>query len=266
MPMADPSSRRRRVKGGRSPTGGHAREPGRHRRQPDARHHRQGRQGLPTRPGRRKALDFVGKAPLVGHSVGFDIAFLEEALGDGTRIAQGAYLDTLVIAREGYPDLENYKLGTLAKFFGVELSENHRALPDAEATANLLIWFADPQRSRAQPGSRRRPRHTGGKGRDRLEAARRTARFSKSLFGLVQKKTVRTSCCRGLRMDGRATDEIRPISVDVGLLPRARLRPDPGADHRHARRVLGRPAHRHDQPEDREALHPPLQLPPVFHG
>ena len=69
----------------------------------------------------RKALDFVGDAPLVGHSVGFDIAFLEEALGDGTRVAQGTYLDTLVIAREGYPDLENYKLGTLASVFGVEL-------------------------------------------------------------------------------------------------------------------------------------------------
>ena len=37
----------------------------------------------------RKALDFVGDAPFVGHSVGFDIAFLEEALGDGTRVAQG---------------------------------------------------------------------------------------------------------------------------------------------------------------------------------
>ena len=46
-------------------------------------------------------------------------------------------------AREGYPDLENYKLATLANFFGVELKESHRALPDAEATANLLIWFGN---------------------------------------------------------------------------------------------------------------------------
>ena len=69
----------------------------------------------------RKLLDFVGDAPIVGHNVGFDIGFLEGALADGTRIAQGSYLDTLVIAREGYPDAENYKLETLARFFGVEL-------------------------------------------------------------------------------------------------------------------------------------------------
>jgi polyribonucleotide nucleotidyltransferase len=55
-----------------------------------------------------------------------------------------------------------------------------------------------------------------------LEAARREARVSKSLFSLVQKKTVRKLVlAEGLRMDGRAVDEIRPISVEVGLLPRA---------------------------------------------
>ena len=38
----------------------------------------------------------------------------------------------------------------------------------------------------------------------------------------MQKKTVRELVlAEGLRMDGRATDEIRPISVEVGLLPRA---------------------------------------------
>ena len=176
----------------------------------------------------RKALDFVGDAPFVGHSVGFDIAFLEEALGDGTRVAQGSYLDTLVIAREGYPDLENYKLGTLAKFFGVELSENHRALPDAEATANLLIWFGNDLPGRIEAlkagvaAAIRATRTDKDEAARLLEAARRDARFSKSLFGLVQKKIVRQLVLsEGIRMDGRATDEIRPISVEVGLLPRA---------------------------------------------
>ena len=36
---------------------------------------------------------------------------------DGTRIEHGRYLDTLVLAREGYPDLENYRLDTLSRFF-----------------------------------------------------------------------------------------------------------------------------------------------------
>ena len=34
-------------------------------------------------------LKFVGDAQVVGHSVGFDLAFIEEALGDGFRFAQG---------------------------------------------------------------------------------------------------------------------------------------------------------------------------------
>ena len=164
----------------------------------------------------------------MGHSVGFDIGFLEEALGDGTRIESGTYLDTLVVAREGYPDLESYKLGTLSNFFGVELTASHRALPDAEATANLLLWFAKDLPARIDALGEgiatavRAAKGDAAESAKLLEAARRNARVSKSLFGLVQKKTVRKLVlAEGVRMDGRATDEIRPISIEVGVLPRA---------------------------------------------
>ena len=100
------------------------------------------------------------------------------------------------------------------------------------------------------------------------EAARREARVSKSLFSLVHKKTARQLALdEGIRMDGRGLTELRQISVDVGVLPRAHgsglfTRGETQVlTDRHARLVLGRPAHRHDQPQDREALHPPLQLP-----
>ncbi len=175
----------------------------------------------------RKALDFIGDAYVVGHSVGFDLAFLEDAVGDGTRIPQDRILDTLTIAREGYPDLQNYKLETLSQFFGIELTQNHRALPDAEATANLLIWFAEnlPGRiNQLKSGIQEsvRSNRSGGDAKALLETARRQARVSKGLFGLIHKKTVRQLVLdEGIRMDGRGVTEIRPISVEVGLVPRA---------------------------------------------
>ncbi|HET7830179.1 MAG TPA: polyribonucleotide nucleotidyltransferase [Candidatus Limnocylindrales bacterium] len=176
----------------------------------------------------RKTLEFVGDAPLVGHNVGFDIGFLEEALGDGTRVQPGTYLDTLVIAREGYPDLGDYKLGTLANYFGVDLQPNHRALPDAEATANLLIWFGNDLPGRIEglkdgiAQAIRATRTDAAESATLLEQARRNARVSKGLFGLVHKKTVRKLVLEeGVRMDGRGLDDIRPISVEVGILPRA---------------------------------------------
>jgi len=175
----------------------------------------------------RKALEFAGDALIVGHSVGFDIAFLEAAVGDGTKIEFGRYLDTLTIAREGYPDIENHRLDTLSRFFGIDLTQNHRALPDAQATADLLLWFANDLPARvkqlkADIADAIRANRTGGDPDKLMDAARRTARVSKSLFGLVHKKTVRQVVLEeGIRIDGRGVDELRPISVEVGLLPRA---------------------------------------------
>ncbi len=176
----------------------------------------------------RTALDFVGEATIVGHSVGFDIGFLEAALGDGTRIEKGRYLDTLTLTRDGYPDLPSYTLGELAKFFGVELKQAHRALPDAEATAELLVTIAKELPTRIDAlregiaDSIRAQRVSKDEAKAKLDAARRSARVSKGLFGLVHKKTARKlTLTEGIRMDGRGVDDIRPISVEVGLVPRA---------------------------------------------
>jgi DNA polymerase III epsilon subunit family exonuclease len=177
----------------------------------------------------RQLLEFVGGATIVGHNVGFDIGFLEEAHGDGFRFEPGTYLDTLVIAREAFPGVpESYKLGDLARFLGVETSTNHRALPDAEATAQVMLWLANDLTARidklhdAVADSIRAFRRSGADPKALLEAARRDARVSKSLFSLIHKKTVRELVlAEKIRMDGRGLEDIRPISVEVGLLPRA---------------------------------------------
>jgi len=174
----------------------------------------------------KQAVDFIGDALVVGHNVIFDLGFLEEA--GAARIDQGRLVDTLTLAREGYPDLQNYKLDTLAGFFGVDLTQNHRALPDAEATANLLLKFAADLPGRIATTKSdisdavRANKTSKDEAKTKLEAARRKARVSKSLWNLVYKKTCRTLALdEGLRMDGRGTTELRQISVEVGLLPRA---------------------------------------------
>ena len=175
----------------------------------------------------RRFVDYAGDATIVGHSVGFDLAFIEEALGDGYRFEPGRYIDTLVIAREGYPGGESYRLGDLAAFFGIELSRAHRALPDAEATAGLLVYFGTDLQPRLQAlkdgiAASIRAGRSGGDPAALLESARREARIGKGLFGLVHKKVVRRLVVdEGIRMDGRGLDEIRPLDVEVGLLPRA---------------------------------------------
>ena len=173
-------------------------------------------------------LDWAGDAVLIGHNVGFDLGFLSEALG-GRTFEPGTYLDTLVLARDGYPTgPENYKLGDLSRFFGIELQGNHRAAPDAEATAELVLKLAADIPARVKTLKKGIAESIRAQAKDtadaaaKLDAAKREARLSKGLFGLVHKKTVRQLVLdEGIRMDGRGLDEIRPLAVEVGVLPRA---------------------------------------------
>jgi DNA polymerase III epsilon subunit family exonuclease len=175
-------------------------------------------------------MDFAGDDILIGHNVGFDISFIEAALGDGTRIEPGTYLDTLVLSRAAYPDLDAHKLQDLVAFFELSVDAKHRALADAEATAALVLRFAEdiPTRvaafkSAVADSVRMRK---GGGDQDvadaAFEAALVVSGMSKSLTTLLHKKTVRELVLsEGLRIDGRDVDTIRPITVEVGLLPRA---------------------------------------------
>jgi len=175
-------------------------------------------------------LDFAGDDILVGHNVGFDISFIEAALADGTRIEPGTYLDTLVLARGGYPDLDAHKLADLVEFFELSVDPKHRALADAEATAALLSRMAEdlPVRinvfKEAVAASVRLRKDGGDKdvADAAFDAAIVASGMSKNLTTLLHKQTVRgLVLSEGVRIDGRDVDTIRPISVEVGLLPRA---------------------------------------------
>jgi DNA polymerase III epsilon subunit family exonuclease len=89
----------------------------------------------------RRFLDFAGDAVLVAHNARFDLAFLdrETELLTGSRIA-APVVDTVLLARTllaGH--VKGFSLGQLAWFLGTDARPCHRALPDAQATAELLL-------------------------------------------------------------------------------------------------------------------------------
>ena len=89
----------------------------------------------------RRFLAFAGDAILVAHNARFDMGFLdrEVELLTGRRVA-APVVDTVWLARrllEGR--VKRVGLASLAHFFGVSTEPCHRALADAQATAEILV-------------------------------------------------------------------------------------------------------------------------------
>ncbi|ADO77108.1 PolC-type DNA polymerase III [Halanaerobium praevalens] len=84
-------------------------------------------------------IEFAGTGVLVAHNADFDYGFIRTAL-EKLEIEKDDYtvLDTLGLSRAVVKDSKNHKLNTLAKYFGVDLENHHRALDDANATAEVL--------------------------------------------------------------------------------------------------------------------------------
>lgn len=87
----------------------------------------------------RQFKEFTGNAILVAHNAEFDKAFINAcAKRIGMEPWNNAFLDTLPLARMMYKGMRNYRLGSLAKKFNVELINAHRALDDTVALAHVF--------------------------------------------------------------------------------------------------------------------------------
>ena len=82
--------------------------------------------------------DFVGNAVFVAHSAPFDYGFLRQEFARIGEDFRRPTLCTVVAMRKFFPGLPSYGLGKLAEYFQIPLESHHRALCDAEATAELL--------------------------------------------------------------------------------------------------------------------------------
>jgi DNA polymerase III epsilon subunit family exonuclease len=173
---------------------------------------------------------WIGDAPVVAHNVGFDLPFVLRHLSSDANWQPSAVYDTLELAYQLYPDAGSWKLGDLIRFvFGRDHATAHRAMPDAEATAELFIEMSRglPERldairaDIADEVRRARDTYNRGEQKERLEDIRRRHGIGSALMDVLTKATVRELVLsENVRIDGRDTKTIRPISVEVGILPR----------------------------------------------
>ncbi len=86
-------------------------------------------------------LEFCSGCVLVAHNANFDMSFIHEnmkRLGYGEEFT---YIDTVGIARMLLPGLAKHKLDGVAKALGISLENHHRAVDDAECTAEIFLKF-----------------------------------------------------------------------------------------------------------------------------
>ena len=88
-----------------------------------------------------KFLDFCEDYIIVAHNAGFDTGFIRENAKKINREYNPSIIDTVAMARLLLPDLNKFKLDTVCKALNISLEGHHRAVNDAEATAQIWVEF-----------------------------------------------------------------------------------------------------------------------------
>ena len=78
---------------------------------------------------------------MVAHNAGFDMSFIKKNYEDLGIDREDTIVDTVGMARFLLPQLNRFKLDTVAKAVGVSLENHHRAVDDAECTAQIFVKF-----------------------------------------------------------------------------------------------------------------------------
>jgi ATP-dependent DNA helicase DinG len=84
-------------------------------------------------------VSFVGNAPVLGHSVRFDLSFLARY----GALDLNEYIDTYELAAVLLPTSSRYNLGALAQSLGIPVQNAHRALDDARTTSAVFLQLYD---------------------------------------------------------------------------------------------------------------------------
>ncbi len=93
-------------------------------------------------------LEFVGDAVLVAHNASFDVGFISHYAGLLGLDFNPTVIDTVALARYLLPNLNRFKLDTVAKALNISLENHHRAVDDAGCTAEIFAAFVKMFRER----------------------------------------------------------------------------------------------------------------------
>ena len=89
-----------------------------------------------------KFIEFCEGAVLVAHNADFDSGFIKTKAKQVMGIdKEYTVVDTVALARVLLPQLNRYKLDTVAKAVGVSLENHHRAVDDADCCAGIFLKF-----------------------------------------------------------------------------------------------------------------------------
>jgi DNA polymerase-3 subunit alpha (Gram-positive type) len=88
-------------------------------------------------------LDFVGDSAVVAHNAVFDTTFIKKFADDLGLATNYSILDTMTLGHILCPELGKYTLDRLCKHLGLKNEHHHRAVADAEVTAQIFLRFLD---------------------------------------------------------------------------------------------------------------------------
>ncbi len=84
-------------------------------------------------------MRFIKGSALVAYNAGFDLGFLESALGEKSEILKDyIIIDALALARKLFPGIGRYNLANVAESLGIQTLANHRAMDDTIVTMKVF--------------------------------------------------------------------------------------------------------------------------------
>ncbi|MCD8231696.1 MAG: PolC-type DNA polymerase III [Clostridiales bacterium] len=93
-------------------------------------------------------MEFSKDAVMVAHNADFDMSFIRKNCELLEIPCEKTVLDTVSLARALLPQLNRYKLDTVAKALQIPLNHHHRAVDDAGCTAEIFVKFIEMLRAR----------------------------------------------------------------------------------------------------------------------